>query len=239
MKYRNRSDNYYDTEMFKSKGKNVHSNLAAKNVITSKIIGQAADFLETYRLLKILRFYLFVLGIISPYLLIVPFAAIFMCYYMQEYKSVKLNYKMSKEEQEIFLQSMPVFKKIMKSKKISWAKSKSKVIESRYEAGAGQIWDTVQCYISKKMPFPFEGNIKVWSVKADDESITFFPDKILIIDGDDVSAIPNSNVEYEYEDFDFIEHESVPKDAKVVDHTWTYVNNDGSRDRRFKHNKKL
>ena len=239
MKYRNSSDNYYDTEVFKSRGKTEHSNVPIKNVITPKIIEQAVSFLEIYRMLKKARFILLILVVLSPYLLILPFAAIFMCYYMQNYNSVKLKYKISKEQQEAFLQSMPVLKKIMKSKKISWAKSKSQVIESRYEAGAGEVWDTVRCWISKNMPFPFEGNIKVWSVKSKNESVTFFPDKILIIDGDNISAIPNSDVEYEYEDFDFIESEDVPQDTEVVYYTWAYVNNDGSPDRRFKYNRQL
>ena len=34
----------------------------------------------------------------------------------------------------------------------------------------------------------------------------------------------------------FIEEESLPVDAKVVDSTWRYVNNNGAPDRRFKDN---
>jgi hypothetical protein len=37
----------------------------------------------------------------------------------------------------------------------------------------------------------------------------------------------------------FIESDSVPKDAVVIDHTWKYVNKSGSPDKRFKDNPKL
>ena len=237
MKYRNQNENYYDTEFFKSRGKIVHLDLP-KSVITQKKIGQASGILETYRILKKLRFSLFILVIISPYLLVVPIVAILMCH-IHNRMSVKLKYKMNKEQQEKFLYSMPVFIKIVKSKKISWVKSKSQVIESRYEAGAEQVLNIVRCYISQTIQFPFEGNIKIWSVKTDDESIAFFPDKIVIIDRDNIAVIPNSDLKYDYEDFDCIESEVVPQDAEVIGYTWTYVNNDGSPDRRFKNNRQL
>ena len=37
----------------------------------------------------------------------------------------------------------------------------------------------------------------------------------------------------------FIEREKVPKDAKVVDYTWQYVNKSGGPDKRFQNNKKI
>lgn len=37
----------------------------------------------------------------------------------------------------------------------------------------------------------------------------------------------------------FIEDGFVPSDARVVDHTWKYVNRSGGPDRRFKNNRQL
>ena len=37
----------------------------------------------------------------------------------------------------------------------------------------------------------------------------------------------------------FIEKDRVPKDAVIVDHTWQFVNNDGTPDKRFNKNRKL
>lgn len=37
----------------------------------------------------------------------------------------------------------------------------------------------------------------------------------------------------------FVEEEALPKDAKVIDTTWQYVNKNGNPDKRFKDNKEL
>ena len=37
----------------------------------------------------------------------------------------------------------------------------------------------------------------------------------------------------------YVEDESVPKDAKIIDTTWQFVNKNGNRDKRYKENKKL
>ncbi|RYF27503.1 MAG: hypothetical protein EOO23_07905 [Comamonadaceae bacterium] len=37
----------------------------------------------------------------------------------------------------------------------------------------------------------------------------------------------------------FVEHEAVPADAKVVGHTWQYVNKGSGPDRRFKNNRQI
>jgi hypothetical protein len=37
----------------------------------------------------------------------------------------------------------------------------------------------------------------------------------------------------------FIEHETVPSDARVVDRTWQFVNKKGGPDLRFKNNREL
>jgi len=37
----------------------------------------------------------------------------------------------------------------------------------------------------------------------------------------------------------FIENDSVPRDAEIVDRTWKYVNKSGGPDKRFKDNKEL
>ena len=47
------------------------------------------------------------------------------------------------------------------------------------------------------------------------------------------------NLEICRNDTRFIETESVPRDAQIVDHTYKYVNKNGGPDRRFKDNRKI
>ena len=65
------------------------------------------------------------------------------------------------------------------------------------------------------------------------------PDKILIIRKNKVGALSYKNLNIKFNETRFIESEYVAKDAKVVDHTWQYVNKNGSPDKRFKNNRQL
>lgn len=54
-----------------------------------------------------------------------------------------------------------------------------------------------------------------------------------------IGAVSYSSVRFNVETTRFIETEGVPRDSRVVDHTWRYVNKRGGPDRRFKDNIKL
>lgn len=72
---------------------------------------------------------------------------------------------------------------------------------------------------------------------ANGPDIWLFP-RVLVVDTDQngVALIEWSDVNIEIYSTHFHEDESVPDDAEVVDHTWKYTNNDGTRDRRFNDN---
>ena len=71
------------------------------------------------------------------------------------------------------------------------------------------------------------------------ETLYFFPDRILVFAANGVGAISYDDFNLEIYDKRFIEDESVPPDAVVVDYTWQYVNRNGGPDRRFKENREL
>ncbi len=239
MKYRNSADNYYDTKAFKNAVVEKSSANIATLVISKNIVGEANKYLSFCEICGYSCFALLVLAPISPYLLVLPVISTLLWLYMKEHRAVNLLYKMNSLQKDAFAEKLSHIEKVKLSQKISWAKSKSKVFESRYEAGAGSVWKTVPCRIVSEPPFPFTTNLKVLSIRSEKVSVTFFPDKIIIISNNRVVDVSYDGICYEYEDFDFIENEWVPKDTTVVRHTWLYVNNDGSRDRRFKNNKRL
>lgn len=55
----------------------------------------------------------------------------------------------------------------------------------------------------------------------------------------DLGIVHLADVSIQFYASRFHEDESVPADAEVVDHTWKYTNNDGSRDRRFNDNYRI
>ncbi|MBP5199966.1 MAG: hypothetical protein J6Z82_04895 [Schwartzia sp.] len=125
--------------------------------------------------------------------------------------------------------------KASKSRRIYWVKSKSKVRETRYTSGASTSVDNYDCRILPTPPFPFKTNINIASVQLEKDSVSFFPDKIVIIQDGCVAAVSYDNLKCEYEEIKFIE-DKAPSDTKILEMTWRYVNKDGSRDRRFKNN---
>ncbi|WP_274113590.1 hypothetical protein [Acidovorax benzenivorans] len=70
-------------------------------------------------------------------------------------------------------------------------------------------------------------------------TLAFYPDRVLAFQGKSVGAISYASLNIESFPSRFIEHESVPRDATVVDHTWQFVNKKGGPDRRFKNNRQL
>jgi uncharacterized tellurite resistance protein B-like protein len=70
-------------------------------------------------------------------------------------------------------------------------------------------------------------------------SLYLFPDRILVCDSAQVAAINYKDVNFVSRITRFIEDEALPRDAKVVDHTWRFVNKNGDPDRRFNNNTQL
>ena len=65
------------------------------------------------------------------------------------------------------------------------------------------------------------------------------PDRVLVYQGSEVGAVRYEDLTVLDSVTRFVENEHVPADASVVDHTWQYVNNKGTPDRRFRDNKQI
>lgn len=65
------------------------------------------------------------------------------------------------------------------------------------------------------------------------------PDRVLIFENSRVGAVSYSEIRFVIDTTRFIEEETVPRDASVVDRTWRFVNKNGSPDRRFNNNNEL
>lgn len=82
-------------------------------------------------------------------------------------------------------------------------------------------------------------NVDIPVLTSGRTTLAFFPDRVLAFQGKSVGAVSYADLKIESFASQFIEHESVPGDATVVEHTWQYVNKKGGPDRRFKNNRQL
>ncbi len=79
-------------------------------------------------------------------------------------------------------------------------------------------------------------NVSIPAILGGKQNVYFFPDVVLVIDGKQAGAIAYEQLTVFWDDTLFLESKSVPKDARIVGHSWQFVNKNGGPDRRFKNN---
>jgi hypothetical protein len=85
-----------------------------------------------------------------------------------------------------------------------------------------------------------ETNIRINGISYGSKAIYFLPEKILVIEGSEVTNVPYADLEIAVESLEYVEAEGhVYEDSAVIDHRWKFINRDGSRDRRFNNNVEL
>ena len=114
-----------------------------------------------------------------------------------------------------------------------------KVHDRKYHAGASNLVRRKQTFVQKAEPPYVKTNIETIAIGVGHQTLHFFPDRVLIYDQNGVGAVGYQELRVNVGTTRFIEDESIPRDAKVVDRTWKYVNKSGGPDRRFKDNKEL
>jgi hypothetical protein len=66
-----------------------------------------------------------------------------------------------------------------------------------------------------------------------------YPGFVLMQSKDDFALVDFAELTAEATDVAFTDSEAVPDDAEIVGETWAKANKDGTRDRRFKHNRMI
>ncbi len=235
MKYKNPEDNLYDTKHYK--------NVATQPIdvkMVDKLTKQAESILRKYKYAKFLSFVFLFLCLFDRANLFFLFLSVGYLCYLKYYKNIEVNYRLTERQKDLYNQAVSDIRKVKKSRRVYWIKSQSKVRETRYTSGASNALEAVYCRVLFTPPFPFETNINILSVQLKNDSVSFFPDRIVIIQDGCISTASYESLKCEYEARDYVENEDdAPSDTQILYMTWRYVNNDGSRDRRFKNNCQL
>jgi len=113
------------------------------------------------------------------------------------------------------------------------------VRDAKYHAGASTLVkrDSIR---PNKNAIPFvRANVAVPTIPVGRQLLAFMPDRMLVFDPGGVGAVGYADLKFEVRQTRFIEDGTVPSDARVVDHTWRFVNKKGGPDRRFNNNRQL
>ena len=98
------------------------------------------------------------------------------------------------------------------------------------------ILDRSPLRLVKDLPNGIDTNVEIISLKADDISISFLPDALLLAKNKDLKAIDYKDLRVDLRAEDFKEEGKVAKDARVLEKTYKHANKDGSPDKRYKDN---
>lgn len=129
---------------------------------------------------------------------------------------------------------------LLSSSSSKWhVEAEGAVKDRKRNAGATNLIKRTSISLGIGNPPYVKTNVSVPSIPVGKQTLYFFPDKVLIFEPNGVGAVSYSNLRISVENTRFIEDGCVPKDAKVVDKTWQYVNKRGGPDKRFKDNREL
>lgn len=124
-------------------------------------------------------------------------------------------------------------------RKVKAVASTSNYRDTRYSAGATQGLKFQEAGIYLGQAPGVLANLDIPILQTGRTTLAFYPDRILAFRDRAVGAIGYGELRVENTTTRFIEHEALPVDAKVVGHTWQYVNKGGGPDRRFKNNRQI
>lgn len=125
------------------------------------------------------------------------------------------------------------------ARKVKSVSNTSQYADTKYTAGAAQGLKFEEADLSVGQAPAVASNVDVPLLRAGRTLLAFYPDRVLAFQGKSVGAVDYHRLEAASRPSQFIEHESVPSDARVIEHTWQYVNKKGGPDKRFKNNRQL
>jgi hypothetical protein len=167
-------------------------------------------------------------------------AGIFVTYQRDELtKSVVLFYDFDPQMQKAYQLLHDWSDQLVACARAWHVDARGDVHDPKYHAGAGQIVNRKTISIHKGQPPFIKTNIETIVIPAGSETLYFFPDRVLVFAQNGVGAVNYRDLQIDINDKQFVEDQSVPRDAQVIDYTWQYVNKSGGPDRRFKDNRQI
>lgn len=214
-----------------------------KNMVSSGLesLTKSASFALVLNLITtiVIVVGLFVGFTFNVWLLIIAAVGIVLKALVQTCCQVKLNYEVDEELSAEIDKHMAPLKQIAKSQRVWYIATTTRVENTKYTSGAKELVSRKGGRVSTITPFPFKTNKEAITFKCGAEKYVFLPDKLFVIRNLSVGAVDYGDVQTYFTTTNFVETNTVPTDAKIIDYTWEYTNASGGADKRFANNKKL
>ena len=154
-------------------------------------------------------------------------------------KTTVLFFELEPEIEALYQELHDSFGQLSSSSSKWHVEAEGAVKDRKRNAGATSVIKRTSISLSLGNPPYVKTNVSVPSIPVGKQTLYFLPDKVLIFEPNGVGAVSYPNLRISVERTRFIEDGSVPRDAKVVDRTWKYVNKRSGPDKRFKDNREL
>lgn len=159
--------------------------------------------------------------------------------YDSERKRVLLSYRLDETSRSRYEALSSSFQALGSAQRLWRIVTRDASLDPKYHAGAGYLINRKPAGTRKSPPPHLQVNVDIWRLGLGDQMLYFFPDRILVYQGSQIGAVPYSTFSASSNTTRFIETDSVPGDARVVDRTWRYTNKRGGPDRRFANNSEI
>jgi len=157
-------------------------------------------------------------------------------------KTIEINYSMEDEFINFYDNQLLNFDEACRNQKIWQIKSKAKSKNTKYTSGASSLVDKILIKAMSRDSLPsslLKTNVEIPHISLDKIDLFFFPERLVLKRGKKYASLFYMNLDIDINDVNFTVNSKVPRDAKVIDKTWEYVNKDGGPDRRFNNNREL
>lgn len=179
------------------------------------------------------------LSYVLPIFMVFVIAVMFASYRDIIKKTSVIMYDIEDDFKENYNKLIKSFEEMMDVDCCWHMEAEGRVHNRKYHAGASSVIKRNPTELSFTSPPFVKTNIQVPSIPAGEQTLYFFPDRVLVFHPNGVEDVSYENLEVKLSPTRFVEGGSVPKDTKIIDYTWEYVNKQGGPDRRFKNNRKI
>lgn len=163
--------------------------------------------------------------------------------WLDSYKRVAvLFYEVEGSAQARFERVCAAFDQL-KSCAAAWHVQAGKAVQDlttwKRQAGASHLVKRSSTTLEYALPKTLRCNVTPPTLTVGRRTIYLLPDAALIEDASGFGAVGYDALQIAHQPSNFIETDSVPRDAEISHHTWEHPNKNGGPDRRFRSNRRL
>ncbi|MCP1728573.1 hypothetical protein J2T60_002587 [Natronospira proteinivora] len=174
-----------------------------------------------------------------PYVVVAGLLIVAAAYVDRLRKTTVILYDLEEDAESPYKDLHSAFERLSGCAVVWHISAKGGVSDQKRNAGAAFAVERIQTNLQCKDPPYVKTNVPVMAIPVGKTTLYFFPDKVLLFQSGGVGAVSYSELNVSIESTTFVEDGALPKDAKVVDYTWQYVNKKGGPDKRFNNNRQL